>query len=160
MILFCPYTEKYNSEEARLLAFFTHSLHEGVLIFSRVEDWRPVKLFQIYFFDNSTTWALQPYFILEWFLLKNTFLTSCEFLTMKCLPRLLIQLLKWSSKNKWIIKQSRFFFIVVLDYCKVLETVSFHDGYINKKQRGIANWLWPRNTATNFKWQNVANNNI
>ena len=133
MILFCPYTEKYNSEEARLLAFFTHSLHEGVLIFGRVEDWRPVKLFQIYFFDNSTTWALQPHFILEWFLLKNTFLTSCEFLTMKCLPRLLIQLLKWSSKNKWIIKQSRFFFfIVVLDYCKVLEAVSFHDGYINK----------------------------
>ena len=108
MIQFSPYTEKYGSEEACLLAFFTHSLHEEVFIFSKVEDWRPLKALQKYFFDNSTIRAWQPYFILEWFLLKNAFLTSCESPTIKCFPMLLMRLLKWNCKN-WFIKQSRVF---------------------------------------------------
>ena len=111
MIQLCLYTEKYGSEEACLLAFFTHSLHEGGFIFSKVEDWRSLKLLQIYFFNNSTICARHPYFILEWFLLMNAFLTSCESPTIKCFPLLLMRLLKWNCKNKWFIKQSRGFFL-------------------------------------------------
>ena len=84
-IRLCPYMGNYRSEKARSLAFFTQwSPHEGVLIFSKVVDWRHVTLLYInIFLIISTTAAQQPYFIAPMTRKYIFKITSRQLLTMQ-----------------------------------------------------------------------------
>ena len=59
----CPYTGKYGSEKARILAFFIQwSPRKAALTFSKLRDWRPVTLPYIYFLDDFNQMCITAIF--------------------------------------------------------------------------------------------------